>query len=161
MAIRRNVVAIVDDDPSVRKAMVNLLSTSGYCTELFASGGAFLDAATTCEATCLVVDIQLGDITGVELGRHLAATGLRFPIIFMTGLDDETIRSQATALGCVAYLRKPFPASLLLEAIIKAVGQMSTVGRQKQARPQPACTSTTRAIAVPGMPKPRLLKFEQ
>jgi FixJ family two-component response regulator len=124
MAIRRNVVAIVDDDPSVRKAMVNLLSTSGYCTELFASGGAFLDAATTCEATCLVVDIQLGDISGVELGRQLAASGFTFPIIFMSARDDDTVRSQATALGCVAYLRKPFPADLLLAAIVKAVGQM-------------------------------------
>src|SRR5258707_4853953 len=136
MAMRRNVVAIVDDDPGVRKAMVNLLSTSGYCTELFASGGAFLEAATTSEAACLVVDIQLGDISGMELGRQLAATGFKFPIIFMTALDDETIRSQTTALGCVAYLRKPFPADLLLEAIAKALRQIPAILRSQQARTQ-------------------------
>jgi FixJ family two-component response regulator len=107
------------------------LSSLGYGTELFASGGAFFAAAMTSEATCLVVDIQLGDISGIELGRQLAATGFKVPIIFMTAFDDEKIRAQATALGCVAYLRKPFPADLLVEAIVKAVGQVPTTDRRK------------------------------
>jgi FixJ family two-component response regulator len=122
MAMRRIVVAVVDDNLAMRKAMARLLSALGYCTELFASGEAFLDAATRSEANCLIVDIQLGDISGVELGRQLAATGLTFPIIFMTASDDATIRDGATQLGYVAYLRKPFPANELIDAIVKAVG---------------------------------------
>jgi FixJ family two-component response regulator len=129
MAMQRTVVAVVDDDLAMRKAMANLLSALGYCTELFASGEAFLGAATRSKASCLIVDIQLGDISGVELGRQLAATGSKVPIIFMTASDDETIRSGATQLGCVAYLRKPFPADELIYAIVKAIGPVSALDR--------------------------------
>jgi FixJ family two-component response regulator len=125
MAMRRIVVAVVDDNPAMRGAMARLLSASGYCTELFASGEAFLDAATRSKASCLIVDIQLGNISGVELGRQLATTGFTIPIIFMTAADDETLRSGATQLGCVAYLRKPFPADEMIDAIVKAVGPIS------------------------------------
>jgi FixJ family two-component response regulator len=128
MTMRRNVVSVVDNDPGMRKAMGNLLSALRYGTELFETGGAFLDAAWTSEAICLVVDIQLGDISGIEVGRHLAATGLKFPIIFMSALDDATILGQAGALGCVAYLRKPFSAALLVDAIVKATGRVTTGG---------------------------------
>lgn len=125
MNMKRTIVAVVDDNLLMRQAMATLLLALGYCTELFASGGAFLDAATKSEASCLVVDIQLGDISGVELGRQLTANGFKFPIIFMTASDDETIRNGAVQLGCVAYLRKPFPADELLAAIVKATGPVS------------------------------------
>jgi CheY-like chemotaxis protein len=116
------IVAIVDDDPGMRMATANLLSAFGYGTETFDSAEAFLNAAATSEASCLVVDIQLGDISGVELARQLAAESFKYPIIFMTALDDERIRSQAEAVGALAYLGKPFPPNLLLEAIAKAIG---------------------------------------
>jgi FixJ family two-component response regulator len=129
MATQRIIVAVVDDDFALRKATATLLSALGYCTELFASGEAFLDAAMRSEASCLIVDIQLGDISGVELGHQLAATGFKFPIIFMTASDDDTIRRRAMQLGCVAYLRKPFPADELIDAIVKAIGPVSTPDR--------------------------------
>jgi FixJ family two-component response regulator len=125
MNVKRTIVAVVDDDLLMRQAMVRLLSALGYCTELFVSGEAFLVAATRSEASCLVVDIQLGDISGVELVRRLTAKGFTFPVIFMTASDDETIRSGAMQLGCVAYLRKPFPADELIDAIVKAIGPVS------------------------------------
>ena len=93
-----------------------------YRTELYASAEEFVRAAITTEAACLVVDIQLGDISGVELGRHLSATGFEFPIVFMTGSQEETHRRQAMDFGCIAYLLKPFPAEQLIDAIAKAVG---------------------------------------
>jgi len=74
------------------------------------------------KANCLVVDIQLGDMSGVEMARQLTETGLKFPIIFMTALDDKTVLNHATQMGCVAYLRKPFSADRLMEAIVKAIG---------------------------------------
>jgi FixJ family two-component response regulator len=122
MAIWQNVIAIVDDDPQLLKALGLLLSVFGYRTELFASAGEFLSAAATSEATCLIVNIQLRDISGVELGRQLAVTGFKFPIIFLTGSWDATIRRQAMDLGCVAYLHKSFLADRLIEAIEKATG---------------------------------------
>jgi FixJ family two-component response regulator len=120
MAMRCNIVAIVDDDLALRGAVETLLSSLGYRAELFASGEEFLEAATKSKAKCLVTDIQLGDISGIELGRQLAAAGHTIPIIFMTALDDERIHAQAMELGCVAYLRKPFSSDLLVAAIIQA-----------------------------------------
>jgi FixJ family two-component response regulator len=129
VAMERSIVAIVDDDPEILSLMASLLSTAGYRTELFASGKAFLHAAAASEADCLAVDIQLGDISGLELVQHLAVAGYRFPTIFMTGLDDETIHNQAIAFGCVAYLQKPFPANLLLQAISRATGNIAAPDR--------------------------------
>jgi FixJ family two-component response regulator len=123
MSSQKKIVAVIDDDPGMRVATARLLSAFGYGTETFDSATAFLNAVVSSEATCLVVDIQLGDMTGVELARHLAAEGFKYPIIFMTALDDERIRSQAAAAGGVAYLNKPFPAQLLIEAVIKSMGQ--------------------------------------
>jgi FixJ family two-component response regulator len=122
MATRQNVIAVLDDDAEVRNATGALLSAFGYCTELFASAEEFLSAAVTSTATCLVVDIQLGDVSGLELGCQLAAAGFKFPIIFMTGSHDECFRRRALDFGCVAYLQKPFPAAQLIEAITMATG---------------------------------------
>jgi FixJ family two-component response regulator len=124
-SIRRDIVAIIDDDPDVRKATAMLLSAFGYVTYTFNSAEAFLSVAATSKANCLVVDVQLGDISGVELARQLANAGFWFPIIFMTALDDKLISRQAEQLGCVAYLRKPFGADLLIEAIVRAIGHPS------------------------------------
>ena len=123
MPMQKTIVAVVDDDPEMRSAMVSLLSGFGYSVETFDSAETFLICASTSKAMCLVVDIRLGDISGVELAHQLAADGFKYPIIFMTGLDDGVIQSQATAVaGCVAFLRKPFPANVLVDAIKKAVG---------------------------------------
>ena len=116
------IVAVVDDDLGMRTAMERCLSVLGYGTEIFDSAAAFLKAAATSEATCLVVDFHLGDSTGVELAHQLAADGFKYPIIFMSGHDNENIRTQVAVAGGVAFLRKPFPAELLQEAIIKAIG---------------------------------------
>jgi FixJ family two-component response regulator len=122
MTNRVKTIAVIDDDPEMRASMASLLSAYGYCPETFDSAETFLTCASTSKATCLVVDIQLGDISGVELAHQLAAEGFLYPIIFMTGLDDEVIRRQAVAAGGVAFLRKPFPAQMLFDAIKKAAG---------------------------------------
>jgi FixJ family two-component response regulator len=121
MSDEKTIVAIVDDDPEIRDAMATILSAFGYDTETFDSAETFLVCASTSRAACLLVDIQLGDISGIELARQLAAGGFKFPIIFMTGLTDEVIRSQASAVGGVAFLQKPFPAKMLIDAIKLAI----------------------------------------
>ena len=118
----QKIVAVVDDDPEMRAAMASLLSSYGYRAETFDSAETFLTCASTSKATCLVVDIQLGDISGVELANQLVADGYTYAIIFMTGFDDELIRKQADAAGGVAFLHEPFPARMLFDAIEKALG---------------------------------------
>ena len=114
METPRETVVVVDDDPVMRQALDGLLSVLGYRTELYASAAEFLAAAATTEAACLMLDIQLGAMSGIDLARKLAASGLNFPILFMTGSDDEQFRRDAIDLGCVAYLLKPFRTDQLM-----------------------------------------------
>jgi FixJ family two-component response regulator len=115
-------IAIIDDDLGLRKALGRLLSIYGYRSETFGSAEEFLLAAPTSKVTCILVDINLGDTSGLELVRQLSVSGLKFPVIFISGVDDETTKSRAMELGCIALLRKPILAHLLLEAIKKATG---------------------------------------
>jgi len=131
MTTRRHVIAVLDDDPVVRQAVGRLLAASGYGIELYASAGEFLSAPKS-DATCLVVDIELGDISGIELGRHLVATGYKFPMVFMTASEDETLREQAIELGCVAFLYKSRLREHLLDAVAKATASRDSAGRQSR-----------------------------
>ena len=121
MAARGNIIAVVDDSDVVRDALDQLLTSCGYCTELYASAEQFLRSATVTPAACLVVDVHLGDISGPELLRALAARGLHFPVILMSGSCDATLDHRAAELGCLKFLRKPFVPTHLLEAIAQAL----------------------------------------
>ncbi|HEY1473294.1 MAG TPA: response regulator [Pseudolabrys sp.] len=114
------IIGVVDDDPMMRDSLERLLESRGFQTEQYASAEAFIIAAKTSKAACLLVDIQLGDITGVELARQLTASDCTFPVIFMTGSSDTMVYQQAMDCGCVAFLHKPFPADQLVESIMKA-----------------------------------------
>jgi FixJ family two-component response regulator len=115
-----DVIGIVDDDPGIRDALDLLLSSYGYRTELFATAEEFIIAAGTTKSTCLLVDIELGDITGIELGHKLVAMGYDFPVIFMTGSCDAKLQKQALNFGCTAFLHKPFQPEQLIESILRA-----------------------------------------
>jgi len=98
--------------------MSRLLSAFGYDTELYASAKEFLDAALTTEAICIIVDIELGESCGIEFAQHLANVGFSMPIIFMTADDNESVKRRAAEIGCLAFLRKPFSANVLIEALV-------------------------------------------
>ena len=122
MPMREHTIAVVDDDPGVRKSLARLLSAFGYRVEPFASAEEFLSAAPTSKATCLVVDFNLGDVSGLEMARQLSKAGFDFPIIFVTGSADDTVRMQCMEFGCVAFLHKPFPVDRLTDAITNVIG---------------------------------------
>jgi FixJ family two-component response regulator len=120
MAAQRTVVIVVDDNPAFLESVVRLLSVHGFNVRTFVSAEALLDSDFARTATCMLFDIHLGGISGIELRRRLAAAGSDCPVIFMTAIDDDATRSEAMAAGCVAYLKKPFAPQLLLDAIAKA-----------------------------------------
>ena len=118
-------IAIVDDDPGLRRALARLLSTFDFHTETFESAAEFLLAVETSKLACIIVDINLGSTSGLELVRQLHTRGLEFPVVFISGVEDETVTRRAIELGCIAFLRKPFAAHLLIEAIEKATDKRS------------------------------------
>ena len=114
------VVAVIDDDDVLSSALANLLAAHEHEVELYDSAETFLASVATTKANCLLIDIHLDGISGIELGRGLAAAGFRFPIIYMTGSTDETLRARAMQAGCVAFLTKPFTPPALDEALMAA-----------------------------------------
>ena len=121
MADQCKVIAVVDDDPTFQKAIASLLTSYGFATRVFASAEAFLDSHAANEAACLVLDIHLSGMSGLELRQRLKAGGSQLPVIFITAADDA-IQTQATKAGCVACLHKPFAADSLISAINLAIG---------------------------------------
>lgn len=121
MQKRHTTVAVVDDDPSMLKAAADLLDAQGISASLFTSAEEFLASGLVEQVDCLLLDIHLGGLSGIELRQQLKTSRPDLPVIFMTALDDETIRQQALQVGCVACLRKPFPARQLVGAIERAV----------------------------------------
>jgi FixJ family two-component response regulator len=121
------VVAIVDDDPSVLTGLKRLLGTYGFITETFNSGEAFLERYKAAEPACVVLDINLGGISGIETRRRLTARGSEIPVIYMSALDSATTRREATASGCAAFLRKPFAGNVLVESIRMATSSFKSI----------------------------------
>jgi FixJ family two-component response regulator len=114
-------VVVVDDDDSFARALGRLLRASGFEVQTYSSGEAFLASTALPPPDCLVLDIQLGGMSGVELQQRLHQQGDRTPIIFVTAHDEPEVRDEAERAGCIAYLRKPVVSHALLEALAKAM----------------------------------------
>jgi len=121
MQARTTVVAVVDDDPSMLRAADDLLGAHGFATLKFSSADEFLEGGAAEKADCLLLDIHLGGMSGLELRQKLKASHPKLPVIFMTALADEAIRQQAVQAGCATFLQKPFPAHQLIQAINSVV----------------------------------------
>jgi FixJ family two-component response regulator len=117
------VVFVVDDDASVRKSLSRLISAAGYKVQAFASSREFLAREPTAGPSCLVLDVRMPGITGLELQQTLARAVHEIPIIFITGHGDISMSVGAMKAGAVDFLPKPFAAKDLLEAIRRAVAK--------------------------------------
>ena len=111
------IVMIVDDDESVRRAARRLIRSYGYAVETFVSADDFLAAGRLSETACLVLDVQMPGLNGLELQSRLVAEGHQVSIIFITAFDDENARAQALKAGALSYLVKPFEEADLLNSI--------------------------------------------
>jgi FixJ family two-component response regulator len=118
-------VAVVEDDPNMRRSIERLLNAHGYQTEGYASAEAFLGRGSANAIGCLVLDIHLGEMSGIQLRRQLRDSGFSLPVIFVTAVDDEALEAEARDAGCAAYLHKPFAAKFLLSAVEEALARRS------------------------------------
>jgi FixJ family two-component response regulator len=110
-------IAIVDDDVSVREATTGLVRSNGFDAESFPSAEAFLTSLLQARPGCLLLDVAMPGMTGLELQRHLIGQGRRIPIIFITAHDNHEVRREAMDAGAVEFLPKPFSEEALLRAI--------------------------------------------
>lgn len=110
-------VAVVDDDESLCRSLGRFLRATGIQSVAYVSAEAFLADVEQTSYDCLVLDVQLGGISGIELQRQLAARGSKTPVIFITAHDDTQSRADAEAAGCAAYFRKIDPGTQVLAAI--------------------------------------------
>jgi FixJ family two-component response regulator len=127
------IVFVVDDDVSVRESLESLISTEGWKCETFASAAAFLERPRAFVPSCLVLDLSLPGLNGLELQKHIAAERLDLPIIFITGHGDVPKTVQAMKAGAVEFLTKPFRDGVLLDAIRQALeSSRAALGQQAE-----------------------------
>jgi FixJ family two-component response regulator len=110
-------VAVVDDDENLCRSLARLLRAAGFQPITYASAEAFLADTKRPQFDCLVLDIQLSGMSGIELAQRIVADGGHTPIIFVTAHDDPEARAEAEAAGCMAYFRKTDSGAEVLEAI--------------------------------------------
>src|SRR6476469_859068 len=115
-----DLVLVVDDAPPMLRSIARLLRQFGYGSVLFPSAEAFANHGDFGNALCVVLDINLGDGSGIELRHRLKAAGNSVPVIYMTGNDTPAVREAALQSGCLAYLTKPFSAKSLIEPLERA-----------------------------------------
>jgi FixJ family two-component response regulator len=115
------VISIVDDDASVRAATNNLLSSRGYVVYTFASAGDFLQSDRLKDSSCVIADVQMPAMSGLDLLAHLRARGNETPFVFITAFPDASVRARALKEGAVGFLAKPFAGPDLIRCIETAI----------------------------------------
>ena len=114
-------ISIVDDDDSLRNSLNNLIRSVGFRAQGFSSAEAFLNSNQLRDTSCLILDVRMPGMSGLDLQRQLVATNCEIPIIFITSHGDDNARTQALETGAVDFLYKPFREEALLNAIHTAL----------------------------------------
>ena len=115
------IISVVDDDPSVRTATARLLRSMGFSVYAFASAQEFLSSPQLSETSCVIADVQMPGMTGVELQEYLIAHDHGMPVIFITAFPHDRLRERAINAGAVCFLSKPFDEARLLECVEQAL----------------------------------------
>ena len=119
--MERPLLSVVDDDESVRESLPDLLREFGFAAQAFSSAQEFLSSDYLNETRCLILDVAMPGMSGLDLQKELKRRGKEIPIIFITGQKDEDIQKQAFGQGAVRFLYKPFSDSILLDAVNAAL----------------------------------------
>ena len=123
-----SVISVVDDDASVRAAMNNLLRSRGYVVHTFSSAEEFLESSHLNDTSCVIADVQMSAMSGLELLANMRARGHCAPFIFITAFPDESIRARALRAGATCFLAKPFAAPSLIKCLDTALEHEGGVG---------------------------------
>ena len=123
--MKDRIVLVVDDDPGMLKGLQRLLWLHAYEPLLLSSAEAFKSHTDFEKVICVILDINLNDGSGIELGHHLQAEGLSVPVIYMTGDQDLAVRKAALDTGCIAFLTKPFSIQELIKPLKRAAAGRS------------------------------------
>jgi FixJ family two-component response regulator len=115
------VISVIDDDVSVRAAINNLLRSLGYIVHLFPSAEAFLQSMQLTNTWCVISDVRMLGMSGVELQSRLRSEGNRMPFVFITAVPDESVRVRALEDGAICFLTKPFDDEVLIRCLDTAV----------------------------------------
>lgn len=118
-----SMISVIDDDASVRAATNNLLSSHGYLVHTFASAHEFLQSTHLGDSSCVVADVQMPIMSGLDLLTHLRARGNDAPFIFITAFPDESVRARAMKAGAICFLAKPFAGPALINCIETALNR--------------------------------------
>jgi FixJ family two-component response regulator len=118
-----SVISVIDDDASVRTATDNLLSSHGYLVHTFASAEAFLQSARLSDTSCVVADVQMPLMSGLDLLTQMRTRGYTVPFIFITAFPEESVRARALKAGAICFLAKPFAAPALINCVEAAVNR--------------------------------------
>jgi FixJ family two-component response regulator len=121
----RGLISVVDDDESIRRTTTFLIESFGFRAAAFESAESFLKSGQLHDTSCLIVDVQMPGMNGLELQSQLAAAGYDIPIVFMTAYENKVSRQQAMQAGAVAFLAKPFGDEQLLQTVRLALGHDS------------------------------------
>ncbi len=116
-----SVIAVIDDDASVRAATNNLLRSHGYIVHAFASAEEFLRSTQLHDTSCVIADVQMPTMSGLDLLTLLRAQGYRAPFIFITAFPDESVRARALKAGAICFLAKPFAGPTLIKCLNTAL----------------------------------------
>jgi FixJ family two-component response regulator len=119
--VGRSLVAVVDDDLSVRESLPDLLRELGHSAKAFSSAEEFLASIFIDQTACLIIDVAMPGMSGLDLQQELRLNGFEIPVVFITGQRNETIRVRALEQGAVDYLFKPFSDAALVEALKAAL----------------------------------------
>jgi FixJ family two-component response regulator len=122
VAETRKTISIIDDDASVRRALQRLVRSLGLNVEAFATAEDFLQPTSQPATDCLVLDVNLPGLSGLELQERMRAEGRGVPIVFITAYGTDRMRERALRAGAIAFLEKPFQEQALLAALARAVG---------------------------------------
>jgi len=128
------IVFVVDDDAAIRTSLHRLITSAGFRVEVFASTRAFLDAPRPDAPGCLVLDVRLPGLSGLDLQRQLVETDAELPIVFVTGHGDIPMSVRAMKAGAVEFLTKPFRPQALLDAVRSAVERDRAMRTERQER---------------------------
>jgi FixJ family two-component response regulator len=118
-----SVISVIDDDASVRAATNNLLGSHGFPVQTFASAEEFLQSAELNDSACVIADVQMPAMSGLDLLMHMRTLGYKAPFIFITAFPDESVRARALKAGAIGFLAKPFAGPALINCVETALNR--------------------------------------